>query len=69
MADPTIQHITNHARKKAYKRLDRIRARIKRERIMIHFHGEESFAAFIADVHLETLNRERADLIRFLDRD
>ncbi|KKL18954.1 hypothetical protein LCGC14_2470360, partial [marine sediment metagenome] len=37
--DATIRHISDRQRRKAYRRLDRIRARIKRERILVHFHG------------------------------
>ncbi len=59
----------HHDRKRdrAYKRLDSVRARIKRERITMLFHGEESFAGFLAGVHLENLSVQRTDLLNFLD--
>lgn len=68
--DPTTQYVrdrTTGKRARAYKRLDKVRARIKRERITMLFHGEESFAGFLAGVHLDTLNGQRFDLLRFLD--
>lgn len=67
--DATIKYITDKQRAKAYRRLDRVRDRIKRERITMLFHGEDSFAGFMAGVHLETLSVERNDLIHFLDRE
>lgn len=66
--DATKKYISDHQRKKAYRRLDRIRNRIKRERILIAFHGEDSFAGFMAGTHLDELMPQRNKLIRFLDR-
>lgn len=68
--DPITQYVverTTNKRARAYKRLDKIRARIKRERITMLFHGEDSFAGFLASVHLDTLNAQRSDLVQFLD--
>lgn len=70
--DPTTQYVierTTNKRARAYKRLDKIRARIKRERITMLFHGEDSFAGFLAGVHLDTLHGQRSDLVNFLDCD
>lgn len=69
MSDPTTQYVADHYRSKAYRRLDRIRKRIQRERVAQLFHGEESFAGYLAGVHLATLHRQRADLLAFLDRE
>ncbi len=69
MSDATITHAVSRQRRRAYRRLDLIRKRIKRERIIQLFHGEESFAGYIAGIHLEALHRQRADLVDFLDRD
>lgn len=67
--DQATRYISDRKRAKAYKRLDRVRDRIKRERITMLFHGEDSFAGFLAGVHLENLSAQRNDLLCFLDKE